>query len=68
MQTNNLERNGSTLDLLTLNEVAAILRSDPTTVGRRVKSGELPAVHIGRRVLIRRQDLEVFVDEHLGGG
>ena len=46
-------------------EVAALLTLDPRTVDHATKDGTIPAVHIGRRVLIpRRPFLHAFgVDE-----
>jgi excisionase family DNA binding protein len=68
MDGSSVETTESTkLELLTLDEAAVILKVDPTTVGRRVKSGEIAAVHIGRSVRIRRQDLEEFIVAHLDG-
>jgi len=55
------------LELLTLDEVAKMLKVNPTTVGRRVKKGEIVAVRIGRSVRIRREDLYDFIIAHLDG-
>ena len=55
------------LQLLTLDEAAKILKVDPTTVGRKVQRGEIAAVHFGKSVRIRRQDLEDFIVAHLEG-
>src|SRR5690349_17829786 len=52
-------------ELLTVDEVAKILRVNPQTVRNWIDRGELPEVRIGkRRVRVRRSDLEEFV----GGG
>jgi excisionase family DNA binding protein len=45
----NLSAPDVTSPLLTLDEVAQILRVSRRTVERRVKSGELPAVRTGRK-------------------
>lgn len=42
-------------------EVASELRVSPQTVRRLIYSGRLPAVRIGRRVLVRRQALVRFI-------
>ncbi len=63
-QTNPINNNAN-FDLLTLDEVAVILKVDPTTVGRSVRRGEIAAVKWGRSVRIRRQDLEEFITKHL---
>ena len=55
------------LEFLTLDEAARILKVNPTTIGRRVQRGEIAAIHIGRAVRIRRQDLERFIERHLEG-
>jgi len=55
------------LEFLTLDEAAKILKVNPTTIGRRVQRGEIAAIHIGRSVRIRRQDLEDFIVAHLEG-
>lgn len=44
--------------LLTAEEVAAILKVRKSRVYELVRSGALPAVHIGRQVRFRRSDLE----------
>jgi excisionase family DNA binding protein len=36
-------------------EVAALLTLDPRTVDHAIEDGTIPAVHIGRRVLISRR-------------
>ena len=49
--------------LLTLDEVAAELRVNISTVQRMVRAGELPTTKVGERrlVRVRRSDLEAFV-------
>jgi len=48
--------------LLTLAEVAEILRLHPRTVRQYVRRGELPGRLIGGRWRFRRQDLGAFFD------
>lgn len=48
------------MDLLTVNETAAILKINPETVRRHIASGRLPTVRIGRRVRVRRDALETL--------
>jgi excisionase family DNA binding protein len=48
------------MDLLTVQESAALLRINVETVRRHIAAGLLPAVRIGRRVRIRREDLEAL--------
>lgn len=46
--------------LLTIKEVAELERASERTIRRWIKSGELPALHTGRLVRIRPQDLETW--------
>jgi excisionase family DNA binding protein len=49
-------------ELLTVAQVAAILKLNPQTIRNWIDSGTLPAVRIGdRRVRIKREDLDDFV-------
>jgi len=51
--------------LLTVDEVAEILRVSPSTVYRRIQAGELPAVKLGhRQVRIKREDLDAYIEAH----
>ena len=55
--------------LLTVDEVASVLRlKRALTVRQWVRSGRLPHVRIGYRILIRRQDLERMVGMALLNG
>ncbi|OGL36461.1 hypothetical protein A3E49_00610 [Candidatus Saccharibacteria bacterium RIFCSPHIGHO2_12_FULL_49_19] len=47
--------------LLTLTEVAQILRVTKLTVWRYTDSGLLPAYKIGRDLRIKQSDLELFI-------
>jgi excisionase family DNA binding protein len=42
---------------MTFPETVAALRSSRSTIGRLAKSGALPSVRIGRRVLFRASDV-----------
>ena len=46
------------MELLTVQETAALLRVSPVTVRRYISSGRLTAVHVGRNVRIEREDVE----------
>lgn len=55
-------------ELLTVDEVATILRTDPTTVRRWIKSGALEAVrlpHVNERTIyrIKRATLKTILNE-----
>jgi excisionase family DNA binding protein len=46
--------------LLTVAEVARQFRLNPQTVRNAIDDGRLTAIHVGRRVRIRRADLESY--------
>lgn len=46
------------MELLTIQETAAILKVSPITVRRFIKSRRLPAVRVGRALRVRREDVE----------
>jgi excisionase family DNA binding protein len=47
--------------LLTVAEVAQLLRFRPVTVYRLVARGALPALRVSNAIRIRREDLEVYI-------
>lgn len=49
-------------DLLTAAEVAERLRVSTMTVYRLIRSGELPAVRVGRNYRVRSDDLLSYLD------
>jgi excisionase family DNA binding protein len=53
------------IDLLNLNEVAKELRISIHTVRAWVFQERFPVVRLGRRVLLRRSDLEAFVNKNV---
>jgi excisionase family DNA binding protein len=59
-----MERPTLQYKLLTLQEVAAILRVNRSSVSRLLKSHDLPYVPVGGRKLICESDLAVFIDNH----
>jgi excisionase family DNA binding protein len=50
-----------TLPLLTLAEVAALLRLSPRSVRRYVASGQLRVLRIGRAVRVKPRELDAFL-------
>lgn len=52
------------LDMLTIDEVAALLKVDPSTVSRMIRRGEMKGVHIGRSVRVIRSDLAEFIEHN----
>jgi excisionase family DNA binding protein len=49
-------------DLLTPREVAEVMRVSTMTVYRLIKSGELPAIRVGKHLRIRGNDVVMFLD------
>ena len=47
---------------LTTDEVLGYLKTTPRTIYRLIRSGELPAVRIGRQWRFRRDDLDRWVE------
>ena len=52
-------------DLLTPREVAEVMRVATMTVYRLIKSGELPAMRVGKHLRIRGQDVAKFLDARI---
>ena len=48
--------------LMTTGEVLDCLNVTPRTIYRLIRSGELPAVRIGRQWRFRRPDLDAWID------
>jgi excisionase family DNA binding protein len=53
--------------LLTVAEIATILRMNQQTIRNWIDAGTLPAIRIGRRVRIRRADFNALVSAHPAG-
>ena len=51
------EARSSARAVLTVTEVAALLECDERTVRRACEDGQLPAIYVGRRILIVRERL-----------
>jgi excisionase family DNA binding protein len=49
-------------EFLTVAEIAAILKLNQQTVRNWIDRGELPAVHVGRRVRIKRSDFDQLIE------
>ena len=47
---------------LTTEEVLAYLNTTPRTIYRLIRSGELPAMRVGRQWRFRRADLDAWVE------
>ena len=53
--------------LHTVGEVAGMLRVSTMTVYRLIRTGELPAVRIGRNYRVKQSDLEAYLDAQTTG-
>ena len=60
-QVQPLERKG--LELLSIPEVCQELGMGKSWVYRRIQSGEIPSVKLGRNIKVRREDLEGFLED-----
>ena len=58
------EPDGGTGPLLTVAEIAGVLRVSNMTVYRLIRAGDLPALRVGKNYRIRSRDL----DEYLATG
>ena len=56
------ERQG--LDLLSIPELCQELGMGKSWVYRRLRSGEIPSVKLGRSIKVKREDLEEYLEEH----
>jgi excisionase family DNA binding protein len=54
--------NASRDEFLTVAEIAGILKLNQQTVRNWIDQGTLPALHVGRRVRIRRSDFEALLE------
>jgi len=52
---------------LTTDEVLGYLNTTPRTIYRLIRTGELPAIRIGRQWRFRRSDLDGWVDRQRAG-
>src|SRR5215203_924026 len=53
---------GGHLELLSIMEVCQELRMGKSWVYRRIQSGEIPSVKLGRNIKVRREDLEGYLE------
>ncbi len=55
-------RDGGSLELLSIAEVCTALGMGKSWTYRRIRSGEIPSVKLGRSIKIRRSDLEGYLE------
>ena len=49
-------------EFMTVAEIAAILKLNQQTIRNWIDAGKLPALHIGRRVRVRRADFDALIE------
>ena len=49
--------------LLTVGEVAAMMRVSNMTVYRLIKAGQLPAIRVGKNYRIRESDMDRYLEQ-----
>jgi len=54
--------------LLSVPDAADVLGVSPVTTRRLIRSGDLPSVRVGDRVLIEPSAVRAFIDAHREGG
>jgi excisionase family DNA binding protein len=54
--------NDRTLQLLSIEEVCQVLGMGKSWTYRRIKSGEIPSVKLGRSIKVKREDLEGYLE------
>ena len=54
-------------DFMTVSEVGSILKLNQQTVRNWIDQGSLPALHVGRRVRIRRADFNALLEASVIG-
>ena len=54
---------GGSLDLLSITDVCQELGMGKSWVYRRIQSGEIPSVKLGRNIKVRREDLEGYLED-----
>ena len=53
---------GGSLDLLSITDVCHELGMGKSWVYRRIQSGEIPSVKLGRNIKVRREDLQGYLE------
>jgi excisionase family DNA binding protein len=56
------QQGGGSLDLLSITDVCQELGMGKSWVYRRIQSGEIPSVKLGRNIKVRREDLEGYLE------
>jgi excisionase family DNA binding protein len=49
---------------LRISEAAKYISASPWFIEVEIRAGRLPAMKLGRRYVIAREDLDIFIDDH----
>jgi excisionase family DNA binding protein len=52
------------MDLLSIPEVCDVLGMGKSWTYRRLKSGEIPSIKLGRSIKVKQEDLEEYLESH----
>ncbi len=57
-----MEEKEKKIDVLTVDEVANLLKLSKITIYRLIKTGEIPAYKVGASWRVNREDLEAYIE------
>ncbi|MCK4782874.1 MAG: helix-turn-helix domain-containing protein [Desulfobacteraceae bacterium] len=60
-------RNGIRKRLLTARDIAYLMQISKSKAYDLMRSGEIPAVRIGRSIRVREEDIDQYIEDHLEG-
>lgn len=63
-----MAREGSGIRLLTVAEVAGVMRVSRMTVYRLIRRGQLKAIRVGRNYRVREEDLKAYLESSAVSG
>ena len=63
-QTSEQPPDGQVPQLISIDEVCKALGMGKSWTYRRIKSGEIPSIKLGRSVKVRQEDLEEYLESH----
>ena len=63
-ETQERPQEGKGVDLLSIPELCQVLGMGKSWVYRRLRSGEIPSVKLGRSIKVKREDLEEYLEKH----
>jgi excisionase family DNA binding protein len=58
------QADGQVLRLMSIDEVCGALGMGKSWTYRKLKSGEIPSVKLGRSIKVKREDLEEYLESH----